>query len=41
MTGANASRTLNGSFAGLPTLSTFWHSGRYDAIDLALTDTYQ
>jgi len=41
MAGANASRTLNGSFAGLPMQTTFGVQTRYDAIDLALTDTYQ
>ena len=41
MTGANASRTLNGSFAGLPMQTTFGIQTRYDAIDLALADTYQ
>jgi outer membrane receptor protein involved in Fe transport len=41
LTGANAARTLNGSFAGLPMQTTFGVQTRYDAIDLALTDTYQ
>jgi outer membrane receptor protein involved in Fe transport len=41
MAGANASRTLTGSFAGLPTETTFGIQTRYDAIDLALTDTFQ
>ena len=41
MAGANASRTLNGSFAGLPMQTTFGVQTRYDAIDLALTDTFQ
>ena len=41
MAGANASRTLNGSFAGLPMETTFGVQTRYDDIDLALTDTYQ
>ena len=33
-TGANASRTFNGSFAGLPTETTFGIQTRYDDIDL-------
>jgi outer membrane receptor protein involved in Fe transport len=41
MAGANASRTINGSFAGRPIETTFGVQSRYDAIDLALTDTYQ
>jgi outer membrane receptor protein involved in Fe transport len=41
MTGANASRTLNGSFAGRPMETTFGVQTRYDDIDLGLTDTYQ
>jgi len=41
MAGANASRTLNGSFAGLPMQTTFGVQTRYDAINLALTDTFQ
>jgi outer membrane receptor protein involved in Fe transport len=41
MVGANASRTLDGSFAGHPTQTTFGVQTRYDAIDLALTDTFQ
>lgn len=41
MAGANVSRTLNGSFAGLPTQTTVGLQSRYDAIDLALTDTFQ
>ena len=41
MVGANASRTLNGTFAGLPMQTTFGVQTRYDAIDLALTDTSQ
>src|ERR1700744_2619577 len=41
VTGANASRTLDGSFAGLPMQTTFGVQTRYDDIDLALTDTYQ
>jgi outer membrane receptor protein involved in Fe transport len=41
MTGANASRTLSGTLAGLPMQTTFGVQTRYDAIDLALTDTFQ
>ena len=41
MTGGNASRTLDGSFAGRPMETTFGVQTRYDDIDLALTDTYQ
>jgi outer membrane receptor protein involved in Fe transport len=41
MTGANASRTLNGSLAGRPMETTFGVQTRYDDIDLGLTDTYQ
>ncbi|MGO9357207.1 MAG: TonB-dependent receptor [Xanthobacteraceae bacterium] len=41
MTGANASRTLNGSFASRPMQTTFGIQTRYDDINLALTDTYQ
>jgi outer membrane receptor protein involved in Fe transport len=41
MAGANASRTLNGSFAGRPMLTTFGVQTRYDDIKLALTDSYQ
>ena len=41
MAGANASRALNGSFAGLPMQTTFGVQSRYDAIDLALSDTFQ
>ncbi|WP_284260619.1 TonB-dependent receptor [Bradyrhizobium iriomotense] len=41
MAGANIARTLNGSFAGLPMQTTFGLQSRYDAIDLALTDTFQ
>jgi TonB dependent receptor/TonB-dependent Receptor Plug Domain len=40
-TGGNASRTLNGSFAGLPMQTTFGMQTRYDDIALALSDTYQ
>jgi hypothetical protein len=41
MTGANVARTLNGSFAGLPMQTTFGLQSRYDAVDLALTKTFQ
>ena len=41
MTGANASRTLNGTFAGRLMETTFGVQTRYDDIDLGLTDTYQ
>lgn len=41
MAGANASRTLAGSFAGRLMETTFGVQTRYDAIDLGLTDTYQ
>jgi len=41
MAGANASRTLDGSFAGRPMQTTFGVQSRYDAVDLALTDTFQ
>jgi outer membrane receptor protein involved in Fe transport len=41
MGGANASRTLNGSLAGLPMQTTFGVQSRYDDISLALTDTFQ
>ncbi|MBR0781023.1 TonB-dependent receptor [Bradyrhizobium iriomotense] len=41
MAGANISRTLNGSFAGLPMQTIFGLQSRYDAIDLALTNTFQ
>jgi outer membrane receptor protein involved in Fe transport len=41
MAGGNASRTLNGSFAGLPMQTTFGLQTRYDDIALALSDTYQ
>ncbi len=41
MAGANASRTLSGSFAGRPMETTFGIQTRYDNISLALTDTYQ
>nr|GAJ37865.1 outer membrane receptor proteins, mostly Fe transport [Bradyrhizobium sp. DOA9] len=41
MAGANISRTLNGLFAGLPMQTTFGLQSRYDAVDLALTNTFQ
>jgi hypothetical protein len=41
LTGGNASRTLDGSFAGLPMQTVFGVQTRYDDIDLALTDTVQ
>ena len=41
LTGGNASRTLNGSFAGRLVETTFGVQIRDDAIDLGLTDTYQ
>ncbi len=41
MTGANASRTLDGSLNGVPMQTTFGVQTRYDDIDLALTDTFQ
>lgn len=41
MAGANISRTLNGSFAGLPMQTTFGLQSRHDAIDLALSNTFQ
>ncbi|MBR0868288.1 TonB-dependent receptor [Bradyrhizobium sp. YCK136] len=41
MAGANISRTLNGSLAGLPMQTSFGLQSRYDAIDLALTNTVQ
>ncbi|MBB4397421.1 TonB-dependent receptor [Bradyrhizobium sp. ERR14] len=41
MAGANISRTLNGSLAGLPMQTSFGLQSRYDAIDLALTNTFQ
>jgi hypothetical protein len=41
MAGGNASRTLNGSFTGLPMQTTFGVQTRYDDIALALSDTYQ
>src|SRR6185437_5459617 len=41
MAGGNAARTLDGTFTGLPMQTTFGVQTRYDAIDLALTDTFQ
>ena len=41
MAGGNASRTLNGSFAGRPMQTTVGVQTRYDDIDLALSDTFQ
>jgi outer membrane receptor protein involved in Fe transport len=41
MTGANASRTLDGTFAGRLMETTFGVQTRNDDIDLGLTDTYQ
>jgi hypothetical protein len=41
MAGANVSRTLNGSFVGLSMQTTFGLQSRYDAIDLALSNTFQ
>jgi outer membrane receptor protein involved in Fe transport len=41
MAGANISRTLNGSFAGLPMQTTIGLQSLYDAVDLALTNTFQ
>jgi outer membrane receptor protein involved in Fe transport len=41
MAGANASRTLNGTFAGRLMETTFGVQTRNDDIDLGLTDTYQ
>ena len=41
VTGGNASRTLNGSLAGLPTETTLGIQTRYDTIDLALIETFQ
>ncbi|QOZ76278.1 TonB-dependent receptor [Bradyrhizobium sp. CCBAU 53351] len=41
MLGANVSRTLNGSLAGLPMQTTFGLQSRYDAIDLALSNTFR
>ena len=41
LSGANASRTLVGSLAGLPMETTFGIQTRYDDINLALTNTYR
>ncbi|MGX4769203.1 TonB-dependent receptor [Bradyrhizobium guangdongense] len=41
MTGANVSRTLDGSFAGRPMQTTIGLQSRYDAIDLALSNTFR
>lgn len=41
MAGANISRTLNGSLAGLPMQTTIGLQSRHDSIDLALTNTFQ
>ncbi len=41
MVGGNASRTLNGSLAGLPMETTIGLQTRYDDINLALSDTFQ
>ena len=41
MAGANASRTLDGSFVGRLVQTTFGVQTRYDDIKLALTDTYR
>ena len=41
MAGANASRTLSGSLADRPMETTFGIQTRYDAINLALSDTYR
>jgi hypothetical protein len=41
VTGGNASRTYNGSLAGLPMETIFGIQTRYDDIDLALTETFQ
>lgn len=41
MAGANASRTLDGWFAGRPMETTFGIQTRYDDIKFALTGTYQ
>jgi len=39
--GGNASRTVNGAFAGWPTETTVGFQTRYDDINLGLTDTFQ
>lgn len=41
MVGANISRTLNGSFAGLPMQTTIGLQSRHDSIDLALTNNFR
>jgi outer membrane receptor protein involved in Fe transport len=41
LTGANASRTLDGSLAGRLMETTFGIQTRYDDVNLALTDTFQ
>ena len=41
LTGASASRTLDGSLAGRQVETTFGIQTRYDDINLALTDTFQ
>jgi outer membrane receptor protein involved in Fe transport len=41
MTGGNASRTFNGTFAGRLMETTFGVQTRYDDINLGLTDTFQ
>lgn len=41
MAGGTASRTLDWTFAGLPMQTAFGVQTRYDAIELALTDTFQ
>src|SRR5208282_3814034 len=41
VTGANVARSFKGSLEGLPIETTVGIQTRYDAIDLALTDTYQ
>jgi outer membrane receptor protein involved in Fe transport len=41
MTGGNASRTFNGTFAGRLMETTFGVQTRYDDIDVGLTDTFQ
>ena len=41
LTGANVSRSLVGSFAGLPMETTFGIQTRYDNIDISLTNTSQ
>ena len=41
VTGANVARTFRGTLASLPVETTLGVQTRYDAIDLALTNTYQ